>query len=308
MIRQRSFLEYTQHPELDYKCRFMEKIYIHKIIYCLLLVFILLVFPSCERNNLQQNNSIPQKQSTFEKVKKTGILKVGYIVYPPTVQRDPNTGVLSGHYVDAVEEIAKQMNLRIEYHEAEWGTFIAGLKSGKFDLSIAATYRTIPRAQEVAFTRPLMYIGNSVIVKANEKRFNSIEDFNQEGLTIAVTQGEQGHEYAKMYLSKAKLTVLSTADQSLAFTEVSTGRADAALGDSWACEQYATKHPEVKDLLADNPYNLTPVGWAVRYDDLVWLEFINTALDALDSTGKLRDFETKHGAHWIHPKISWEIW
>jgi len=60
---------------------------------------------------------------------------------------------------------------------------------------------------------------------------------------------------------------------------------DAALGDSWACKQYAERHSEVKNLLADNPYNLTPVGWAVRYDDPAWLAFLNTALDTLESTG-----------------------
>lgn len=269
---------------------------------------LLLIFGSCDLTGQTTQQSAAKRIPTLVKVKKAGTLHVGYIVYPPTVQKDPNTGKISGHFVDTIEEIAKQMEIKVEYHEAEWGTFIAGLKSGKFDLSIAATYRTIPRAQEVAFTRSLMYIGNSVIVKADDIRFDSIDDFNQEGIVIAVTQGEQGHEYAKFNLPKAKLTILSTADQSLAFTEVSTGRADAALGDSWACKQFVAKHSEVKDLLAEDPYNLTPVGWAVRYDDLAWLEFINTALDALESTGKLRQFETQYNAHWVHPTVTWETW
>lgn len=267
---------------------------------------------SCDQSTTSRQPSVQANASmgasTLQRVKKAGVLHVGYIVYPPTVQKDPNTGAVTGHYIDTVEEIARQMGVKVEYHEAEWGTFVAGLKSAQFDLSIAATYRTIPRAQEVAFTRPLMYVGNSVIVKAGETRFSSITDFNREGITIAVTQGEQGHEYARLNLPKATLKVLSAADQSLAFTEVSTGRADAALGDSWACKQFASHHAEVKDLLAENPYNLTPVGWAVRYDDPAWLEFINTSLDALESTGKLREFETKYDAHWLHPKMTWETW
>lgn len=258
----------------------------------------------CKPQAQQSQESV----STLNKVIKSGVMRVGYIIYPPTVQRNPNTGKISGHYVDTVEEIAKQLGVKVEYQEAEWGTFMAGLGTGKFDLCIGATYRTIPRAKEVAFTRPLMYVGNSVIVAKNETRFKSIQDFNRKDITIAVTQGEQGHEYAKISLPKVKLKVLASANQALALAEVSTKRADAALGDSWACKQYAAVHSEVKDLLADNPYNLTPVGWSVRYGDPTWLQFINTALDALDSTGKLKEFEKKADAHWLHQKVVWELW
>ena len=276
---------------------------------CLALSLCVISCKQCATSAKPDGQTNPSKQaSTLEKVKKTGVLHVGYIVYPPTVQKEPNSGAVTGHYIDTVEEIAKQLGVKVEYHEAEWGTFVAGLESGQFDLSIAATYRTIPRAKEVAFTCPLMYVGNSVIVKANETRFSGIADFNREDITIAVTQGEQGHEYAKLNLPKAQLKVLSASDQSMAFTEVSVGRADAALGDSWACKQFAVRHPEVKDLLAENPYNLTPVGWAVRYDDLEWLEFINTSLSTLESVGKLREFERKCDAHWLHPKVTWETW
>ncbi len=269
-----------------------------------LILAVLIIVSGCQSKPIEQT----KQSSTLKKVINEGVLHVGYIIYPPTVQRDPNTGTLSGHYVETVEEIAKQLGVKVEYHETEWGTFMVGLATGKFDLSIGATYRTIPRAKEVAFTRPLMYVGNSVIVAKEDTRFESIQDFNNKDITIAVTQGEQGHEYAKIYLPNAKLKVLSTSDQSLSFSEISAGRADAALGDSWACKQYAAVHPEVKDLLADNPYNLSPVGWSVRYDDIGWLQFINTALDALESTGKLREFEQKVNAHWLHPKISWDIW
>lgn len=256
----------------------------------------------------QQQQTQVTGASALDKVKKEGVLHVGYIVYPPTVQRDPNLGKVSGHYIDTVEEIAKQLGVKVEFHETDWGTFMAGLATGKFDLCIGATYRTIARAKEVAFTRPLMYVGNSVIIAKGDSRFKSIMDFNRDDVTIAVTQGEQGHEFAKVYLPKAKLKVLSSADQSLAMSEVSAKRADAALGDSWACKQYAAVHPEVKDLLADNPYNLTPVGWSMRYGDPGWLLFINTAIDALESTGKLREFEQKANAHWLHPKVTWELW
>jgi polar amino acid transport system substrate-binding protein len=234
-------------------------------------------------------------------------MRVGYVVYPPTVVKNPNTGELSGHFVDAARFIADVMKVRVQFVEATWSTFVAGLQSGQFDLSIAATYRTIPRATAVAFTTPIIYIGNGAIVRRGDTRFRSLSDFDKPAITIAVAQGEASHEYALQHLPTAHLTVLSTADLSQPLTEVIAGRADVGLADAWTTAQFAAKHPEVVDLFAGQPYDLTPVGWAVRQNDTEFLNFVNTAVDYLISTGRMRDWERKYGAHWVYPKVTWEI-
>jgi polar amino acid transport system substrate-binding protein len=270
-------------------------------------LFILMVYLlplSCQRPNSEGQTTM----NTLQKLLRTKELHVGYIILPPLIMKDPKTGQLTGHFVDMIEYIAKMAEFKVVYHEASWATFAGGLQSGQFDLSIAPTYATIPRAFAVAFTRPIIYVGNSAIVRRGETRFKSIEDFNRPDIVIAVTQGEQGHEYAKTNLPKATLKVISTSDQFLTFAEVSVGRADVALGDAWATKQYANTHPEVIDLFADNPYNLTPVAWAVRYGDTDFLNFINTSISYMESIGKLAEFEKKYDAHWLHPKLILEFY
>jgi len=243
---------------------------------------------------------------TLERVQKDGTLHVGYVVYPPTVIKDPNTGDLSGHFVDAARFLAEVMNVKIQFHEADFSTFVAGLQSRQYDLSIAATYRTIPRAMAVAFTDPIIYIGNGVIVRKGDSRFGTLSDFNQEGITLAVAQGEASHEYAEEHFPKATLTVISTANLALPLTEVLTGRADTGMADAWTTSQFASEHSDVVvDLFAGRPYDLTPVGWAVRPDDIQWLNFVNTALDYMKSTGRMAEWEDQYGAHWVKPKIEY---
>ncbi len=198
------------------------------------------------------------------------------------------------------------MEVRIKFVEATFATFIAGLQSRKYDLSIAPTFSTIPRAKSVAFTRPLMYAGNSAIIRKSDDRFKTLQDIDQEGIVVAVTQGEQGHEYAKVNFKKAKIKVLSGSDQALTFSEVIIGRADVALGDFWFSGKFAAEHPEAYDLFADTPYNVTPVAWAVRYEDLTLLTFINTALDYLDTIGELEKIDRKYGAKWLRPTKLWK--
>ncbi len=244
---------------------------------------------------------------TLQKIQQDGVLKVGYVVYPPTVIKDPNTTELSGHFVDAAKFLAKVMEVKVEFVEATWSTFVGGLQSGQFDLSIAATYRTIPRAMAVAFTRPIIYIGNGAIVRHGDTRFKSIKDFNKKGIKLAVAQGEASHEYAREHFPNAELTVLSTADLSQPLTEVLAGRADVGLADAWTTSQFAAVHPEAVDLFAGRPYDLTPAGWAVRQDDVVLLQFVNTALDYMESTGRMREWESNYDTHWVHPKQEWEV-
>jgi polar amino acid transport system substrate-binding protein len=260
----------------------------------------------CKQESPGGNSSRPAG-GTLQKLYKEGVLRVGYVVYPPTIIKDPETGELSGYFIDAVRFIAEVSKVRLEFVETTWATFMDGLQSYQFDLSIGATYRTIPRAMEVAFTKPIIYIGNGAIVRNDDGRFTTIEDFDREGIRIAVAQGEASHEYAKIHLEKAELIVVSTADLSEPLTEVLDGRADVGLADSWTTFQFAREYPEVvTDLFADRPYNIMPVGWAVRQNDQEFLNFLNTSIDYLISTGQMREWEKKYNARGLRPKILWE--
>lgn len=281
---------------------------VNKLNYLLiiLLTTYLMSVSGCKQES-PSGNSSRSAGGTLQKIYKEGVLKVGYVVYPPTIIKDPETGELSGCFVDAVRFIAEVSKLRVEFVETTWATFMSGLQSGQFELSIGATYRTIPRAMEVAFTKPIIYIGNGAIIRNGDGRFTTIEDFNKEGIKIAVAQGETSHEYARTYLGKAELIVVSTADLSEPLTEVIAGRADVGLADSWTTFQFAREYPEVvTDLFADRPYNIMPVGWAVKQNDQEFLNFLNTSIDYLISTGQMREWEKKYNARWLRPKILWE--
>ena len=263
---------------------------------------VMLLFANCDRTPDVGRTSV------LAEINSKKIVKVGYVVFPPCVFKNPNTGQLEGHFVATIEEIAKQADWKIEFQEAEWSTFAAGLNTRRFDVSIAPTFVTIPRAKTVSFTRPLLYAGNSAIVRANETRFTDIASLDQANVKIAVTQGEAGHEYARSNFKHAEIVAHPGSDQTLTMQDVVSGRADAALGDAYVTAAFAAQHAgAVKDLFAGRPYNLTPVSWAVRSSDAELLSFFNSCIESLDSQGKLLAFELAAGAHWSHAKREWEV-
>lgn len=244
--------------------------------------------------------------STLDTVEKEGVINVGCVIFPPTVIKDPKTGQLSGHFIDAIEYIAKEIDAKVEYHEATWATFIAGLQVGQFDVAVAGTYKTISRAKSVAFTNPLFYLGNSALVRIDEKRFKELEDFDKPGIKLAVTQGTGEHDYVKTHFKNVELVALPSADLTLPLLEVTAGRADVAFSDTFTISEFIKRNPNTKGLFIENPFNLTPVAWAVRPDDIKWLNFLNTSIEYLDASWRLATFEKKYNAHWLHKKVLWE--
>jgi ABC-type amino acid transport substrate-binding protein len=231
----------------------------------------------------------------LERIIKTKQLKIGYIPSPPSAIKDPATGELSGFYIDAIRLVADQMKVEPVFIETGWLTFPAGLNSGEFDVCVAGTFATIDRAMAVDFTRPLQYLGYSAVVRASDTRFKSLSDMDQPGIKIALVQGAAGHEFARDFFKKAELVVLSTSNLTAPFIEVTAGRADVGIEDAWSVRRYTKEHPEVKDMFRDNPYNLLPIAWTVKKGNTEMLNFMNTAIDYLLSTGRMERMSEAYG-------------
>ena len=222
-------------------------------------------------------------------------IKVGFIPSPPSTIKDANTGELSGFYIDAIRAIYKQINVEPVFVETTWGNFVAGLQSGQFDLCIAGTFATVPRASAVEFTHAVSYLGYSAVAKAGDTRFKTIADFDRPDITIALIQGGASVDYAKEFFPKAKITLLATGNLLAPFVEVSAGRADVGIEDSWQARRYSKEHPEVTNLFADNPYNVLPIAWTAKRGNTDLLNMMNTAIDWLMVNDRFQTIAAKYG-------------
>ncbi|MBJ3776471.1 substrate-binding periplasmic protein [Acuticoccus mangrovi] len=235
-------------------------------------------------------------EDAFERMLSEKTLRIGWIMSPPGSQKDPITQELKGYYIDIISFVLKQVNVEPEFIETQWSTFVAGLQAKQFDIVAAGTFASIPRAASVAFTSPIFYLGYDATVRAGDDRFKSLDDIDQEGVTVAVVQGTGGHEFVKRTFSKANIVALSTNDLSSSLIAVQSGRADVAVEDAWATRRYIQTHPELVSLFSNTPYNLQPIAWATRYEDRDLREFLNTALEWMRINGKIEEFVKQYPA------------
>lgn len=271
--------------------------------YIVTLALLLALLSACS------SSQITNAVSTLDKVEASEKLDICYVVWPPTIIKDPLTGELSGHFVDMANYLAKTMEITLAYKETSWSDFPADLNSGRCDLSIAGTYATIPRAKAVAFSRPISYIGNGAVIRKGSSLENikNINGLDKEEVTIAVLNGEQGHEYVKQNFQHANIRVLQGNDLTLPLVEVVAGRADVGLADAVTTAQFTENQIDTTDLFAESPYDINPINWAVRQNDQTWLQFVNTAINYMESTGKIKEFESHYNTSWLRPKKEWVL-
>ncbi len=90
--------------------------------------------------------------SHLDAIKKAGVIKVGTSAdYPPFEFVDAN-GNKTGFDIELMEEIAKRMEVKVEWVDMPFDSLIAGVQEGKIDLSISAFNYSEERDQVVDFS------------------------------------------------------------------------------------------------------------------------------------------------------------
>lgn len=249
--------------------------------------------------------------NTLEKIRIEHVIDVCYAEYRPAVIKDPNTGNLTGHSIDTIEYIAEKIGATIRYHETTWGGAVADVATQRCDVMLTY-FNQIERSFSIAFTDPMIYVGNSALINADAEEFKSYTDilqFDKEGITIAVANGEAGHNFVKENFKHAEIIVIDVeAGDLLKFLSlVQTGRADVGIADSVSISLYQREHSETTDLFASNPFSINPTAFGVRQDDIMFLNFLNDALLTMEVKGKIEEFEQKYDAHWIHLERNYRV-
>ena len=97
--------------------------------------------------------------------------------YPPLNFVDPLMGEAVGWEYDAVNEICRRLNCVVDWQVTSWDTMIAAVKEGQFDVGMDGITITDERKQEVDFTDPYMVSQQYMLVRADEDRFSTPEEF-----------------------------------------------------------------------------------------------------------------------------------
>ena len=166
---------------------------------------------------------------TLERIRETGVVRIGYANEAPYGYLDSATGRITGEAPEIAKVILRRIGAtRIEPVVTEFGSLIPGLKARRFDVIAAGMYITPERAKEISFSSPTYAIGESFLVASgNPLDLHSFEDVvDMPPARLGVMGGSVEHGYAKS-LGVPTDRIVVFPDYPSALEGLKTGRVDA---------------------------------------------------------------------------------
>lgn len=238
---------------------------------------------------------------SWNQVKTAGKLVVGLDdSFPPMGYRDAG-GKLTGFDIDAAEEVAKRLGIKIEWQPTAWDGVIHSLNARKFDAIWNGMTITDERAQQVAFTKPYIMDGQIAVVKFTEKRFKKLADLKN--VKVGVQKGSSALNAVKK-LPAVPAELKEYEDNPKALLDLEAGRTDVVVMDNVTGRDFIAKRPGQFKVLPGF-ISKEPFGVAFRKDDTELREKVQKTLDKMVKDGTMAKISRKWFAEEITNPAKW---
>ncbi len=194
--------------------------------------------------------------------------------YPPLQFVDPKDGKAIGWEYDAVNELAKRLNFKVEYATTSWDAMIQAVSDKQYDMGMTGITIKDDRKEKVDFSDPYMRSEQFMLVRGDEARFTDAKTFGEfkEGLigaqpgttpfytaVYSVLDGNEQNPRIKLFETfGATVQALKTGDVDTVLTDGTAGKGyvDASggglklIGGPLGSEDFGFIFPKGSDLVA----------------------------------------------------------
>jgi polar amino acid transport system substrate-binding protein len=112
---------------------------------------------------------------------------------------DPKTGKGIGWEYDAVNEIAKRLNAKVEWKLCSWDTMIQAIRDGQFEVGMDGISINDERKVQVDFSDPYLVSKQYMLVRSGEKRFSDPKSFASDPKLLIGAQAGTTNFYTAVY-------------------------------------------------------------------------------------------------------------
>lgn len=171
--------------------------------------------------------------------------------------------------------------MKAEFVQNQWDGLIPGLQNNNYDVAINGIEITDDRKQEVNFTDPYYLTYEQLVVNKDREDINCLSDL------VGKRAGALKGSLAERILQVPGIDVKTYDSEVAALTDMANGRLDAVLCDAPIALFYAKPDPRFK--LVGQPIGEISYGIALRKNDTQLYAKLNSAINKLSSSGKLRE-------------------
>jgi polar amino acid transport system substrate-binding protein len=230
--------------------------------------------------------------------------------YFPFNFRDSD-GTLKGYDVDVGNELAKRLNIKIEWVCQKWDGMLPSLLSNKFDLILASMSITEERRQKIDFSEGYrLSIGQFVGPKAKGLKLfkaDSTPDVAAfKGVRVGLQRATTYDNWIQAKVPDATVVRYDAVEQM--YLELKAGRVDVIMTNPMKTHLEFLSKPDgagfevIGPQLDEEKYFGKGAGVGIRKGNEALLKRIDTAIIAMKKDGTLDAFSKKYFPWAIYPK------
>jgi polar amino acid transport system substrate-binding protein len=205
--------------------------------------------------------------------------------YPPFEIGQPPD--ISGYDIEVMNDIAKRINLDVEYQDTSFDTIFRDTAAGKFDTEAAASTITEGRERTVDFSDPY-YEAQGALVVTTDSDISSVDDLG--GTTVGTQDATTFETYAQDETDAAEVRGFPEGPD--AINAARTGQVDAALIDQAVAVDAVEKvgGVEIAEVIPIDEL----FGFAFAQDNDALREDVNGALQEMKDDGTIERLYQKY--------------
>ncbi|MBE2191249.1 MAG: ABC transporter substrate-binding protein [Alphaproteobacteria bacterium] len=238
------------------------------------------------------------KESAYDRVMRTGVLRCGYVVYPPAFIKDANTGEMSGIFYDITELLGTRLKLKVEWtEEVLFPTMVEGLKSNRYDILCLNGWGSAHLAPHLSMTLPLYYSIINPFVRADDMRFDgNKQSINSQDVRISTIDGTGTSVFAEQTFPLAqRIAMPQNSDYSLTILNVVNKKADVVLVENSLANEFLAKNPNsIRQVQLGKPLRYYANSYYVDIHENELLSMLNMTLGELLGSGEIDEIVNKY--------------
>jgi ABC-type amino acid transport substrate-binding protein len=230
-----------------------------------------------------------KKETTYERVIRTGTLRCGYWNWAPLFSVDMQNKHYDGIFYNLTNYLGEALGLKIEWtKEVGFASFEQDLLTDKVDAICAGVWPKAARGKVMEFTKPIFYVPLNIYVRNDDYRFDdNTALLNSQEYTFSGMDGlAEAAIVAQDFPNAKRVSLPDTASVSEIFLMVQDKKADAVVADVFTAGSYLKSHPGIlRPLNAKTPFRYFGNTIAVKKGEHDLVTMLNTAIDEAASAG-----------------------
>lgn len=239
-----------------------------------------------------QDAPAPVLGGTLARIKQAGKMRVAALVgEPPYFAKSALTGEWSGACVDMARDIAKLLDVELEFVDSTYGNSVIQLQTDKVDIAMSLTPTPV-RSLAINFSRSYFLHGYGLASPAS-MNVTTWAQLNNPDIRVAVDLGSTQEMAARRFAPRANITAFASRDEVM--LALQSNRVDCAVFAALLGMTAVKRNPAIgKFSMLTDPVVGLPACLAIpKEDNQDWKTFLDVWVEYNRGIGQITEWLTQ---------------